>query len=73
MDAQDRFDEADNRMRRLIDRKVYLQGRKAPEDWLSQYDEMLAYAVNERRYFESEANDMADAARRREYEIRDMA
>lgn len=73
MDAQDRFDEADKRMRRLIDRKVYLQGRKAPEDWLDQYDEMLAYAVNERRYFESEANDMADAERRREYEKRDMA
>lgn len=73
MDAQDRFDEADKRMRRLIDRKAYLQSRKAPQDWLNQYDEMLVYAVRERGHFESEANDMADAQRRREYERRDMA
>jgi len=73
MDAQDRFDEANKRMRRMVDRKAYLKSRQAPQDWLDQYDEMLVYAINERRNFESEANDMADAARRREYERKDMA
>lgn len=72
MDAQDRFDEADKRMRRLTDRRAYLAQRNAPQDWIAHYDEALAHAIRERRHYEDEANDMADEARRREYERLDV-
>lgn len=72
MDPQDRFDEADKRMRRLTDRRAYLTQRNAPQDWIAHYDEALVHAINERSRYEESANDMADAQRRHEYERLDI-
>ncbi len=72
MDPQDRFDEADKRIRRMIDRRAYLTKREAPQDWIAHYDEALVYAINERNRWQDEANDMANAQRRREYERLDI-
>lgn len=72
MDAQDRFDEADKRMMRLVDRRAEMVKRNAPQDWIAHYDEAIMHANNERRHFADEANDIADAKRRREYERMDI-
>ena len=72
MDAEDRFDEADKRMMRLTDRRAYLTQRSAPQDWIAHYDEALMHAINERNHWEGEAQDMAEARRRKEYERMDM-
>lgn len=72
MDAEDRFDEADKRMMRLTDRRAYLAGRTVPQDWLDDYDTALMHAIRERARFEPEAQDIAEARRRQEYERMDI-
>lgn len=71
MSPQERYEEADNRMRHLTDRRAQLRRRHAPQDWIAHYDEELARAIRDRRYAQQEAMDAADAERRQAYEAAD--
>lgn len=72
MDDEDRFNEADKRMKHMVERKAELIKRNPPQDWMDSYDEAIAHAYNERRHYESEASDIIEERRRKEYERMDL-
>lgn len=67
-----RFEEADKRMIHLVNRRAELVKRNAPQDWLDEYDIMIADAIRDHGDWEGAAQDAMDARRRREYERMDI-
>lgn len=71
MSALEEYEETRKRMNRMMLRRAYLAQRGAPQAWLDDYDEQLAYDANKCKRLEPEIQDAFDAERRKAYEEAD--